>query len=145
MPSPETQRIGLWLIGARGGVAVTAIAGIIAQRLGLADGAALVSELPQFARLPLAKWDDIVIGGHEIRVQCAKAGLKCVAAPNKETVGACAGPTTGDGAACNSGLASRCVGNNVQYCAGGKTRNFFCKSLGFSKCVGGPGQAHCAL
>ena len=85
------------------------------------------------------------VGGHEIRVQCAKAGLKCVAAPNKETVGACAGPTTGDGAACNSGLASRCVGNTVQYCAGGKTRNFFCKGLGFSKCVGGPGAAHCAL
>lgn len=62
-----TQRLGLWLIGARGGVAVTAIAGIIAQRLGLADGTALVSELPQFAHLPLAKWDDIVIGGHEIR------------------------------------------------------------------------------
>ena len=62
-----TQRLGLWLIGARGGVAVTAIAGIIAQRLGLADGTALVSELPQFAHLPLVKWDDIVIGGHEIR------------------------------------------------------------------------------
>ena len=63
----STQRLGLWLIGARGGVAVTAIAGIIGQRLGLADGTALVSELPQFAHLPLAKWDDIVIGGHEIR------------------------------------------------------------------------------
>lgn len=62
-----TQRLGLWLIGARGGVAVTAIAGIIAQRLGLADGTALVSELPQFAHLPLTAWDDIVIGGHEIR------------------------------------------------------------------------------
>lgn len=62
-----TQRLGLWLIGARGGVAVTAIAGIIAQRLGLADGTALVSELPQFAHLPLTEWDDIVIGGHEIR------------------------------------------------------------------------------
>jgi len=67
MPSPENQRLGLWLIGARGGVAVTAIAGIIAQRLGLADGTALVSELPQFAHLPLVKWDGIVIGGHEIR------------------------------------------------------------------------------
>ena len=67
MPSPENQRLGLWLIGARGGVAVTAIAGIIAQRLGLADGTALVSELPQFAHLPLVKWENIVIGGHEIR------------------------------------------------------------------------------
>jgi myo-inositol-1-phosphate synthase len=62
-----TQRLGLWLIGARGGVAVTTIAGILAHRLGLADGTGLVSTLPQFSHLALAKWDDIVIGGHEIR------------------------------------------------------------------------------
>jgi myo-inositol-1-phosphate synthase len=67
MTPPTKQRIGLWLIGARGGVAVTTIAGIIAHRLGLADGTALVSELPQFKHLPLPDWDDFVIGGHEIR------------------------------------------------------------------------------
>lgn len=60
-------RLGLWLIGARGGVAVTAMTGLIAHRLGLTDDAGLVSQLPQFAHLPLAKWDDFVVGGHEIR------------------------------------------------------------------------------
>jgi myo-inositol-1-phosphate synthase len=61
------QRIGLWLIGARGGVAVCTIAGLIARRLGIVDGTGLVSELPQFAGLPLPAWSDFVIGGHEIR------------------------------------------------------------------------------
>jgi myo-inositol-1-phosphate synthase len=67
MNSPTKQRIGLWLIGARGGVAVSTIAGLIAHRLGLADGTGLVSELPHFAHLPLPAWDDFVVGGHEIR------------------------------------------------------------------------------
>ncbi len=67
MTKSPRQRIGLWLIGARGGVAVCTIAGLIAHRLGLADGTGLVSQLPQFAHLPLPAWDDFVIGGHEIR------------------------------------------------------------------------------
>jgi myo-inositol-1-phosphate synthase len=68
MTSPAASpRIGLWLIGARGGVAVTTIAGLIAQRLGLSDGVGLVTQLPQFARLPLPQWEQFVVGGHDIR------------------------------------------------------------------------------
>jgi myo-inositol-1-phosphate synthase len=67
MTSPTRERIGLWLVGARGGVAVTTIAGLVAHRLGLTDGTGLVSELPQFKRLPLPRWGDFVVGGHEIR------------------------------------------------------------------------------
>ncbi len=67
-PAPASSaRIGLWLIGARGGVAVTTIAGLIAQRRKLADGVGLVTELPQFAHLPLPAWDQFVVGGHDIR------------------------------------------------------------------------------
>jgi myo-inositol-1-phosphate synthase len=61
------NRIGLWIIGARGGVAVSTIAGLIAQKLGLADGTGLVTALPQFAALPWPAWDQFVIGGHDIR------------------------------------------------------------------------------
>ena len=68
MTSPTSQRIGLWLIGARGGVAVTTIAGLIANRRGLADGTGLVSQLPQFASLQLPALADFVVGGHEIRI-----------------------------------------------------------------------------
>ncbi|RIK82854.1 MAG: myo-inositol-1-phosphate synthase [Planctomycetota bacterium] len=67
MNPPTQPRLGLWLIGARGGVAISAMAGLAAQRLGLADGVGLVTESPPFARLPLPAWGDIVVGGHDIR------------------------------------------------------------------------------
>ncbi|HVA47595.1 MAG TPA: inositol-3-phosphate synthase [Pirellulales bacterium] len=60
-------RIGVWLIGAKGGVASTATVGLIALKKGLIGKAGLVSELPDFAALGLAAWDEFVVGGHEIR------------------------------------------------------------------------------
>ncbi len=84
------------------------------------------------------------VAGREVKVQCGKAGMKCSETATKDTVGTCipAAPAPKD--AC-SGSASKCVGNDVVYCAGGKTRKFFCKGLGFSKCAGPAGQAHCVL
>jgi myo-inositol-1-phosphate synthase len=60
-------RIGIWIIGARGGVATTSLVGLAALRSGQIDQVGLVSALPQFADLPLATWDQFVVGGHEIR------------------------------------------------------------------------------
>ena len=60
-------RVGIWLIGARGGVATTALVGWSALRRRPAPALGLVTALPQFARLPLAEWDEFVVGGHEIR------------------------------------------------------------------------------
>jgi myo-inositol-1-phosphate synthase len=61
------RRIGIWFIGAKGGVASTAILGLAAlkQRLIPTDG--LVSCLPQFQPLDLTDWSHFVVGGHEIR------------------------------------------------------------------------------
>ena len=59
--------IGIWLIGAKGGVASTAILGLAALKRGLIGPTGLVSQLPQFQHLPLAGWDRFVVGGHEIR------------------------------------------------------------------------------
>lgn len=64
MPAP---RIGLWLIGARGGVASTAIVGLSALARGLAGHVGLVTELPEFRQLSLAHWGEFLVGGHEIR------------------------------------------------------------------------------
>ena len=61
------RRIGIWLIGCKGGVAIATIVGLVALKKGLASSTGLVSQLPEFARLGLASWDDFVIGGHEIR------------------------------------------------------------------------------
>jgi len=60
-------RIGLWLIGAKGGVATTAITGLVALKKGLMGEAGLVSALPQFESLDLLDWKDLVVGGHDIR------------------------------------------------------------------------------
>jgi myo-inositol-1-phosphate synthase len=66
-PSMSPSRIGLWFIGARGGVAATATVGLVALQKKLAGTTGLVTDLPPFSRLNLADWADFVIGGHEIR------------------------------------------------------------------------------
>lgn len=63
----SSPRIGLWIVGARGGVATTTLVGLAALRAGQIDEVGLVSALADFAELPLAGWDQFVVGGHEIR------------------------------------------------------------------------------
>lgn len=68
----QQQKVGVWLIGAWGGVSTTAAVGLAALQQAAADGrplqqAGLVSALPQFAGLGLVDWNQLVIGGHEIR------------------------------------------------------------------------------
>jgi myo-inositol-1-phosphate synthase len=61
------RRLGIWLLGARGGVATTSIVGLSALKQGLTGSQGLVSELPGFAQLDFAPWTDMVVGGHDIR------------------------------------------------------------------------------
>ncbi len=61
------HRIGIWFIGARGGVATTATLGLLALQKKLIGPTGLVSCLPEFAGLDLSPWDAFVVGGHEIR------------------------------------------------------------------------------
>jgi len=60
-------RIGLWLIGARGGVAATVTLGLEALKKQLMGTVGLVSALDEFKSLDFAAWNAFVIGGHEIR------------------------------------------------------------------------------
>ena len=62
-----SKRVGVWFIGAKGGVATTAITGLLALKNGLTPSTGLVSELEQFSQLDLLKWDSIAMGGHDIR------------------------------------------------------------------------------
>lgn len=82
------------------------------------------------------------MSGHEVKVQCGKANLKCAPSPGTSVVGACEAPAT-DGGTCDPKAAAKCNGNSIEYCIGGKTRSFFCKALGFSKCGGKKGQITC--
>jgi myo-inositol-1-phosphate synthase len=61
------DRIGVWVIGALGGVSTTAAVGLAALQKKLGTETALVSSLPQFQGLGLADWPQFIIGGHEIR------------------------------------------------------------------------------
>ena len=60
-------RIGIWLIGAWGGVSTSAVVGLAGLQQGVAGETGLVSALPEFSRLGLADWNQFVVGGHEIR------------------------------------------------------------------------------
>lgn len=65
--SPAPARIGLWLIGAKGGVATTLMTGLAALRRGSIDPVGVVTALDPFTRLALVDFVDIVVGGHDIR------------------------------------------------------------------------------
>jgi myo-inositol-1-phosphate synthase len=61
------RRVGLWLIGAFGGVGTTATLGLSAWARGLIDTTSLVTALPLFEPLGLDAPTSFVVGGHEIR------------------------------------------------------------------------------
>ncbi|GHJ49561.1 myo-inositol-1-phosphate synthase [Catellatospora sp. TT07R-123] len=60
------MRTGLWLVGARGAVAVTAIVGALAVRAGLSEPTGCVTELPPLRDAALPTLADLVIGGHDV-------------------------------------------------------------------------------
>jgi myo-inositol-1-phosphate synthase len=60
-------KIGIWLIGVKGGVACTAIVGLVALKKNLIKSTGLVSQLPQFQHIGLLDWDQFAVAGHEIR------------------------------------------------------------------------------
>ncbi|TWT85645.1 Inositol-3-phosphate synthase [Posidoniimonas polymericola] len=66
-PQPAPPRTGLWLVGARGGVATTAAVGCCALQQGLIGSTGLVTELPPLAAAGLRDWGQFVLGGCEIR------------------------------------------------------------------------------
>lgn len=61
------RRIGIWFLGARGGVATTTILGLVALRRSLVGTSGLVTALPKFDGLDLAGWNDFILGGYDIR------------------------------------------------------------------------------
>ncbi|MGQ9563341.1 MAG: inositol-3-phosphate synthase [Thermogutta sp.] len=63
----QIDRIGLWFVGTKGGIATCASLGWAALTHGLAPAVGLVTELPEFANANLVNWSNLVIGGHEIR------------------------------------------------------------------------------
>jgi myo-inositol-1-phosphate synthase len=61
------RRVGLWLIGANGGVGTTAALGLVALARGLTDTTSLVTALPLFSGLDLDASAAFIVGGHDVR------------------------------------------------------------------------------
>ncbi len=70
---------GLWLIGARGSVATTAITGLLALRSGVVPPVGCVSARQEFADVPLPEWDDLHVGGHDIVDTCLEKRAELLA------------------------------------------------------------------
>jgi myo-inositol-1-phosphate synthase len=63
--SVSASRVGVWLIGARGSVATTVVAGGAAVSAGLHPPTGLVTETPVFAESGLPALATLVFGGHD--------------------------------------------------------------------------------
>jgi len=59
--------LGLWIVGAKGGVATTVLTGLASLARGAIPTTGLVTALDPFTRLDLVPCADIVVGGHDIR------------------------------------------------------------------------------
>jgi hypothetical protein len=81
--------------------------------------------------------------GHEVRVDCSRAGLVCGGGAGSTAVGACSSPPATTGA-CDPSSPGHCDGANVKYCFAGKSRSYLCKSLGLPRCVADARGARCA-
>jgi myo-inositol-1-phosphate synthase len=79
----ERSRIGVWLIGAKGGVASAAILGLEALKLGLAEPTGLVTQLTQFSHLNVADWTQLVVAGHDIRRRPLIEGVEQIAGQSR--------------------------------------------------------------
>ncbi|OKH93802.1 myo-inositol-1-phosphate synthase [Streptomyces uncialis] len=65
MPAAAPARTGVWLIGARGSVATTAVAGCAAVAAGLRPATGMVTETDAFTEAALPPLGTLVFGGHD--------------------------------------------------------------------------------
>jgi myo-inositol-1-phosphate synthase len=66
-PPEPTGKLGVWIFGARGGLATTVIVGARAVARGMVQNQGLLTETPTFADVPLQSIAGLVFGGHEVR------------------------------------------------------------------------------
>src|SRR4051812_21870745 len=89
------RRVGLWLIGACGGVGSTTALGLAALARGLTPSTGLVTALPRFGGLDLDEPAAFVVGGHDIRRASLLSAVRELHARSNvldaRTIEACAG------------------------------------------------------
>jgi len=62
-----TERVGVWIVGALGGIGTTMVLGSRAIARGLVSDTGLMTNSPELVRLQLVGMDDLVFGGHDVR------------------------------------------------------------------------------
>ena len=62
-----SRRVGLWLIGAFGGVGTTITLGLSCLSRKITPDSGLTTQMPMFQGLNLPEPGDFIIGGHDIR------------------------------------------------------------------------------
>lgn len=72
----SARRVGLWLIGAFGGVGTTAALGLAALKRKLIEPISVTTALPLFDGIDLDNFGDFVLGGHEIRQTSYRQSIK---------------------------------------------------------------------
>ena len=74
------MRTGVWLVGARGSVAVTSTVGALALRAGLTPPTGCVTELPALRNpAALPGFADLVFGGHDVAATSLAKKAECLA------------------------------------------------------------------
>ncbi len=63
----QKRRVGIWLVGARGGVATTVSVGLAALAKRAMNTTGLVTSATDFESAGLLEWDEIIVGGCDIR------------------------------------------------------------------------------
>src|SRR6476659_5009712 len=123
----SAPRVGIWFIGARGGVAATATVGLIGLQKQLTQTTGLVSELPYFTGVDFASWPSFVVGGHEIRegtlVEAVERLRNDSHVFNSALVDACGDELTAIDARIRPGTVINC-GETIGRLAGSATRDF---------------------
>lgn len=62
----NNSRLGLWLIGARGAISTCVAYGLAGLEQGLLDPVGITTMRPPFTDLPLAPFESMVLGGHDV-------------------------------------------------------------------------------
>jgi myo-inositol-1-phosphate synthase len=62
------EPLGVWMVGALGGIGTTLVVGARALARGLTPDTGLITTRPEFGPLELVPVQDIVFGGHEVRL-----------------------------------------------------------------------------
>ncbi|OQY28414.1 MAG: hypothetical protein B6244_07380 [Candidatus Cloacimonetes bacterium 4572_55] len=63
----KKRKLGIWVIGAKGGVSTTMITGVLAIVNNHSSAAGLVTDRPEFSKMDLVSLENLAFGGYDIR------------------------------------------------------------------------------